>query len=244
MNLSRITDRTFIGRVLRLPLRLIPSQTVLPIMQGPLKGMKWITGSGVHGYWLGIYENEKQQKFIQQVKTGSVVYDIGANVGFYTLLASVLVGGAGRVVAFEPLPANLAYLTKHLALNNVRNTQVIEAAVSDENGTAMFTDITERSSGHFDLSGKLEVRTVRLDTLCENGEIPLPDVMKIDVEGAEYQVLRGALSILEKHHPLIFLATHGREVHKQSCDLLVQLGYRLASISSASVETTDELLAQ
>lgn len=183
MNLSRITDRTFIGRVLRLPLRLIPPQTVFPVLQGPLRGMKWVTGSGVHGYWLGIYENEKQQKFIQHVKKGGVVYDIGANVGFYTLLSSVLVGETGQVVAFEPLPANIVYLERHLAMNRIRNVQVVQAAVSDENGTAMFSDRTERSSGHLDHAGKLEVRTITLDTLYERGEIPPPDIMKIDVEG-------------------------------------------------------------
>ena len=131
--------------------------------------MKWITGSGVHGYWLGIYENEKQRKFCQCVKTGGVVYDIGANVGFYTLLASVLVGETGRVVAFEPLLANLDYLGRHLALNNIRNTQVIEAAVSDENGRAMFSEVSERSSGHLDYTGKLEVRQLSLTRCMRTG---------------------------------------------------------------------------
>jgi len=242
MNLSKITDRTFIGKVLRLPLRLIPANAVLPILQGPLSGLKWITGSGVHGYWLGVYENGKQRTFAQWVKAGNVVYDIGANVGYYTLLASTLVGETGQVLAFEPLPDNLTFLEKHLALNSIHNTRMFEVAVSDENGTAMFSEMSERSSGHLDSTGKMEVRTVKLDTLYKNGEIPPPVVMKIDVEGAEYQVLMGALSILEEHHPVIFLATHGREVHKQSCDLLLRLGYQLTSISSASVETSDELL--
>jgi len=242
MNLSRVTDQTFIGKILRLPLRLIPAQTVLPILQGPLKGEKWIIGSGVHGYWLGIYENEKQRAFTHWVKAGNVVYDIGANVGYYTLLASTLVGETGLVMAFEPLPANLIYLRKHLTLNGVYNTQIFEVAVSNENGTAMFSEMSERSVGHLERTGKLEVQVVKLDTLYENGVIPPPDVMKIDVEGAEHQVLTGALSILEEHHPVIFLATHGQEVHKQSCDLLLQLGYNLNSISSASVEMSDELL--
>jgi len=70
---------------------------VLPIMQGRLHGKKWIVGAGEHGYWLGSYEIRKRQSFEAMIKPGTVVYDIGANVGYYSLLASSLIGETGKV---------------------------------------------------------------------------------------------------------------------------------------------------
>lgn len=66
---------------------------VVPVLQGSLRGRKWIVGSSNHGCWLGSYEWKKQRLFTRTVSSGDVVFDIGAHVGFYTLLASVLVGG-------------------------------------------------------------------------------------------------------------------------------------------------------
>src|ERR1700722_9598796 len=109
-NLSGISKESLIGRLLRVPLRLIPRSTVLPIMQGALQGKKWRVGSGAHGCWLGSYEFHKQKALQDEIKAGYVVYDIGANVGFYALLASVLVGETGFVYAFEPFPGNLREL--------------------------------------------------------------------------------------------------------------------------------------
>lgn len=117
MNLSGIPRRSVLGRVLRAPLRLIPPGTVLPVLQGRLRGARWIVGAGTHGCWLGSYEYGKRRLFERLVRPGQVVWDVGANAGFYTLLASRLVGSTGSVVAIEPLPRNLSYLRRHLELN-------------------------------------------------------------------------------------------------------------------------------
>jgi SAM-dependent methyltransferase len=119
MNWTSISTTSFLGRLLRLPLRLIPRRAVLPILQGPLRGKKWIVGSGNHGYWLGSYEIGKRALFVRSIPVGAVVYDLGANVGYYTLLAAMLAGAEGKVFAFEPLPRNLEYLRRHLVLNRI-----------------------------------------------------------------------------------------------------------------------------
>lgn len=134
MNLSGISDNSLVGRILRFPLRFIPPQMVLPVMQGRLKGKKWIVWSSNHGCWLGSYEHAKRILFEETITEGSVVFDVGAHVGFYSLLASVLVGPRGSVFAFEPLQRNLFYLKQHLRLNDIENVTVIEAAVSDRGG--------------------------------------------------------------------------------------------------------------
>jgi FkbM family methyltransferase len=243
VNFSGISNEMLLGKVLRACLRWIPPETRMPILQGKLKGKKWIAGSSNHGCWLGSYEYEKRRIFEKTVTEGSIVFDIGAHVGFYTLLASVLVGPRGKVFAFEPLPCNLRYLREHLRLNALSNVTVIEAAVSDCSGIASFGEGPNSSMAHISSQGGLRVKTVSLDDLISRGEIPVPNTIKIDVEGAEMLVLTGATSLLASAHPTLFLATHKDDLHQESCQLLRSLGYELQVIDEKSLEQSNEILA-
>lgn len=243
MNLSAISDKSLLGKVLRFPLRLIPPQTVLPIMQGRLKGKKWIVGSTNHGCWLGSYEYVKRILFERTVRENSVVLDVGAHVGFYTLLASVLVGPRGKVFAFEPFPANLVYLKEHLRLNRIDNVIVVEAAVADECGKVFFDEGPSSSMGRISQNGRLQVETVAIDELVAKRELPAPDHIKIDIEGAEALALLGAKSTLAQFHPTIFLATHGSSIHQECCRLLHSLDYKLQPIDGMNLESSSEILA-
>ena len=131
MNLPDFSTGTLGGKLLRLPLRLIPASTCLPILRGPSRGRRWIVGSSNHGYWLGSYEYEQRSVFEKYIGVEDVVFDMGAHVGFYTLVASAIVGSRGQVVAFEPLPENLSYLREHLTMNHIDNVTVIDKAVTD-----------------------------------------------------------------------------------------------------------------
>lgn len=241
MNISSISNQKLLGKLLRYPLQFIPPTTVMPILQGKLKGKHWIVGSGQHGSWLGSYEYEKQLLFQQLVTEGSVVYDLGSHSGFYAILASVLVGSQGKVFAFEPHPGNLHYLKEHLRLNQIHNVTVIEAAVSDSFGTMFFEG--DSFLGRISSQGEYQVQTVALDELIEQKQIPLPNFLKIDIEGAEMLALSGAQSILSKAHPTILLATHGAEVHQQSCQFLESLGYSLKALNGKTVQESNELIA-
>ncbi len=243
MNWSGVSDRSVLGRALRLPLRLIPEKLVVPIMQGRLKGQRWIVGASVHGCWLGSYEFEKRRAFEETVRPGSVVFDLGAQAGFYTLLASTLVGPTGRVLAFEPLPRNLFYLKEHVRLNNISNVTIIDAAVSDRVGVAYFDQGCSRLMGHLAEGGELRVETVMLDKLVLEGRVPAPDLMKIDIEGAEAMALEGAKLTLAERHPDIFLSTHGNTVHKTCCRFLGSLGYSLSTIDGGGLEQASEVVA-
>lgn len=243
MNWSGISAKSNLGKILRFPLRFLPAQTYMPILQGRLKGKRWVVGSSNHGCWLGSYEFDKQIVFENTITQGSLVFDLGGNVGFYTLLSSELVGPSGKVFVFEPMPRNIYYLREHLRLNHIKNVTVIEAAVSDEDGIILFDEGTNNSTGHISSNGILEVQTVSLDNLVLNRKIPVPNYMKIDIEGAEYSALKGARSILEEAHPTIFLATHGSDMHQKCCHLLESLGYRLRSIDGIDLERSTEILA-
>ncbi|SIO55242.1 methyltransferase, FkbM family [Singulisphaera sp. GP187] len=244
MNFSRITSETALGKILRLPLRLLPRGTTVPILQGPLKGKKWIVGSSDHGCWLGSYEHAKQKLFIKHVPVGGTVFDVGAHVGFYTLLASQLVGESGHVAAFEPFPENAAFLRRHIDLNKFGNVSMFEAAVSDHDGTITFLEGPTRFTGKVDPSGGRSTRSVTLDTLVAQGEVPVPNLIKMDIEGAELGALKGAATILAQHRPTIFLATHGKDIHSQCCQFLGSLGYRLESLDGSPLEQVDEIIAR
>jgi FkbM family methyltransferase len=243
MNFSGISNKSILGQLLRFPLRFIPTKMTMPILQGRLRGKQWVVGSSQHGCWLGSYELDKRLLLEKTIPEGSVVFDLGAHVGFYTLLSSVLVGPKGRVFAFEPMPTNLFYLKEHLSVNRITNVTVIEAAVSDSSGVTYFEEGSSSFQGRISSQGKLQVKTVGLDELIARGEIPTPDYIKIDVEGAEMQVFSGAKSMLANAHPTIFLATHGNDVHHQCCEFLTSLGYQLQPIGGKSLEQTDEILA-
>ncbi|MGB7539389.1 MAG: FkbM family methyltransferase [Anaerolineales bacterium] len=228
---------------MRLPLRWIPKRAVLPILQGPLRGKKWIAGSGNHGYWLGSYEMEKCTRFAVAVPAGGVVFDLGGNVGYYTLISAVRAGPRGRVFVFEPLPRNLDFLRRHLALNRIGNVTVIDAAVADRSGTVRFAEDASTSKGRIGESGTLEVRSIALDDWIEEGLLPAPDLIKIDIEGAELLALRGARRMLAASHPPIFLSTHSGTVHKACLAFLESLAYRAIPLDKRPLERSRDILA-
>src|ERR1700730_7827667 len=127
---SNIDHRSPMGRLLRLPARVLPAGTVMSIRRSPARGMKWIAASSIHGCWLGTYELDKQVALQQFVKPGMTVYDIGAQAGFYTLFFSRLVGDRGGVFAFEPCPYEARFLLDHVRMNKLANVRVILAAVA------------------------------------------------------------------------------------------------------------------
>jgi FkbM family methyltransferase len=247
MNFSGINSGSISGRILRWPLRLVPRTAQVRIVQGPLRGKKWIAGSSNHGCWLGSYEYEKQMAFCREVRKGSVVYDLGANVGFYSLLASTLAGNEGMVFSFEPSPRNLHYLSKHVELNRISNCRIFDVAVSSSDGVAQFYLDPNHAEGRLipgEQKHTVPVKTVKLDTLVFSRKMAPPDLLKCDIEGGEYEALKGAEATLRQFAPVIFLATHGPEVHRHCCELLVSLGYELLPLDNSSLPEATELIAR
>jgi FkbM family methyltransferase len=235
IDLSVVRPDTFVGRVIRFPLRLLPSGMTVPILQGPLRGKKWISGSQRHAFWLGGYERHLQGHIARALRKGSTFYDIGANVGFYSLLASFLID-PGTVFAFEPLPRNVGYLQRHLVLNGVRNVKVLEMAISDEIGTAKFQTEQTGAMGQLNAAGDLCVKMSTLDALLQSGEISPPDYIKMDIEGAEFGALVGAKRCFEEYKPELFLATHGEQVHKNCIQLLRAWNYEVKLVEMQSTD--------
>ena len=240
-----MTELGAVQRAARLPLRLIPRSTTLRILGGPLRGTRWIAGSSTHGSWIGTYEREKLALFAAAISPGDVIYDLGAHVGLYSLLGAQRVGHSGRAYAFEPLPRNIAYLRRHLSMNDVTNCTVLNVAVGSTTGTAVFDESVHPAMGHLGSGGGhvITVRTAVLDELLAERVILPPNVIKCDIEGAEHDCLLGAETILTTFRPIVFLATHGSEVHMSCCRLLAGWGYDLFSLDRLPLHDTTEVLA-
>jgi FkbM family methyltransferase len=237
--------KTVHGRLLRWPLRFIPESAVLPVLSGPLRGSKWVAGSAPHGAWFGTLERSKLSIFVSSLRPGMVVWDIGANVGLYTLCSSRRVGRGGRVYAFEPMPENLVHLRAHLELNGIENVEIEEKAVIDRETVVRMKQGDSPSEWHLDPGGEHEVSSIALDSWLERKSARSPHVLKIDVEGSEAAVLRGGVETLRRHRPVIYLSLHSESERLACGRILLEIGYRLRSWEPGQpTETTSEWIAE
>jgi FkbM family methyltransferase len=212
------------------------TRLALPVLAGPLRGTWWLPASGgkLARLLLGSYEAQQARCFVERVQRGDEVLDLGAAAGFYTLLAARCVGPQGRVFAFEPDATNLRFLRAHVALNAADCVTVVAGALSDHGGTERFGSSAGHGRGRLHVCGELEVVVRRLDDAAL--ELGLhPRHVKIDVEGAELEVLRGGERLLREHAPTLYLSTHDRQRpgSERACrELLEAWGYALAPLAA------------
>ena len=203
-------------------------------------------------YWLGTYEPELQQAIQKEVRPGMVVYDVGANVGYVSLLLARAVGPQGRVFAFEALPANLERIRANLALNPQAAVDPLGMAVID--GAHPVDFLTHVSGAMGKAAGSagrkeetygaaIQVPGISLDEFIYTQSNSLPQVVKIDIEGGEVLALPGMRRLLREGHPLIFLELHGPEAARVAWDELTAAGYQLFRMDNGahipSFETLD-----
>ncbi len=228
--------------MIRLPLRLVPRDAVMRVLSGPLRGRRWIAGAATHGCWLGTYERLAQRVFEEHVRPGAVVYDVGANAGFFTLLASKLAGLNGAVYAFEPIERNLRFIREHLRLNDASNVHVMPVAISDRSGILRFAAAHNPAMGGLSETGEIEVQAKTLDELAR--ALPPPAFIKMDIEGAEHAALSGAIEMLRSARPTILLSEHGWELHERCGALLKSLDYELRLLVDGAADGNYVVLAE
>jgi FkbM family methyltransferase len=228
---NRLTSKTRLGRLVRLPLALIPPRAVVRVRGGPNEGLRWRVGSSVHGCWLGTYERDKAAILHRFLAEGMSVWDVGANAGYYTLMFSRAVGPTGEVVAIEPFPANLSNLIDHVAWNAVGNTTVVAAAVGSRAGLAGFEPGPSNSMGQTKVERcPLMVPLLELDRLHEELGFRRPQVVKMDIEGAEVAALSAARSLLRNQAVAWFISLHGEEATRGTERILRDSGYSLFQV--------------
>jgi len=183
--------------------------------------------------WLGAFEPAELAYTAHCLRPGDVAFDVGANVGLFTLVMARAVGPQGRVFSFEPHPAARARLQAHLEENHCANVEVVEAAASDRAGTqtlhdaadAAFASVVGVLPGH-EGGGVLDVPTTTLDARWTAAGCPRVRLVKVDVEGAEESVLRGAAELLDVSRPALLVEANTREALRSLRAMLHPLGYR------------------
>jgi FkbM family methyltransferase len=197
----------------------------------------------------GDYEEDVYKLINISLKPGYVAIDVGANIGIQTIRMSSIVGDYGKVYSFEPIEFLRKKFQNNVALNNCENVELLPLALSDENHTIeVYIDEKKWNQGTFSLSDSDSVGTRQQLTVMKGDDIPQInllerlDLIKIDVEGFEYNVLRGLRKTLNKHHPRIIFEYDASYWKKSSGNLnnciefLTELNYITYHVTSAGCE--------
>ena len=184
----------------------------------------------------GLYEPLKRKAIHALLKKGQTFVDVGSNKGDYTLIGAKIVGDSGKVLSFEPEPSNVFWLNKSIDLNGYRNIILFDITLSDFNGTSTLF-LSDQSDWHSLLNlegvcnkGNTVIKVRTLDGILDETNQAKVDMIKIDVEGAELQVIKGAKETLLNNESIIILL----DVHPQRginpfevADSLTELGFNL-----------------
>jgi FkbM family methyltransferase len=219
--------------------KLIPRDTLtwVQVQHGPAQGI-WLHLNPRTGrdYFNGHVEPEVQAALGKYLRPGMTVYDIGANIGFFSLLAARLVGTAGRVTAFEADPEIAARLRETVERNQGAPISVEEIAVWSSSNPVFFARADaavspDRGLGHVidndaerSAPGTIRVEAISVDECVHKSAAP--DFIKCDVEGAEVEVFRGAEKLLNEKRPIILCEMHGDEARQTLLKVFANVGYR------------------
>jgi FkbM family methyltransferase len=155
----------------------------------------------------GFYEKYETKLFKKLIEKGMVVVDVGANIGYYTLLAARFLSEEGKVVAFEPDPYNYSLLCRNIELNGYRNVIPVRKAVFSKPGKMkLFLDKSNLgghslSEANVDKGASITIETTSLDDYFKNTDCKI-DVIKMDVQGSEMEVLEGMANIINQNYDL------------------------------------------
>ncbi len=227
-----------------------PGTTQVSVAGGILKGYQIaVDMQSEKDYWLGTYELELQSGIQRYLQPWMTVYDIGANIGYVSLMMAEMVGENGRVVAFEALPENLDRLRHNLTLNGLQDqVKIVAGAVVDRSGPVTFwigpsggMGKAEGSQGRSSIpyTESIPVEGWALDDFVYRLGNPEPQVIKMDIEGGEVLALLGMRQVLEQARPLLFIELHGPEAASVAWQELSAAEYRLCYLEPGCREVTD-----
>lgn len=228
------------------------STFVHQVSAGPAKGVRFlITMPEDKGIWTGTYESDFALLVAQSVRPGMVAFDIGGWHGFFAGVMGA--NGARCVHIFEPLPTNIERLEKMIELNPQLPMTLHRCALGETRGETELLIMPETSMAKLAASpfrkdsahgASRKVRLETIDGLVDRGEAPPPDIIKMDIEGAELMALRGAVDILRRHKPLLLAEFHSRSLYLQCSEMLRSEGYRIDLLNVCGPEAGEDAVFQ
>lgn len=188
---------------------------------------------GLSEFMGGSFERPDLNAILRHVRKDSVVVDVGANVGYFTMSMAKAVGPKGQVWAVEPSPENIVRLRQNMELNSLTNIILIEAALSDNDGSAALNMATDGAWNSLhpvydprrDAHRTIQVTTRTMDSLWRENGSPKVSAIKIDVDGHQFEVLRGASDLLSQSRPYVMVEIVPPEQRQAVTAFLAGLGY-------------------
>lgn len=215
---------------------------------GPNAGARLYTRPGASlRMYLGLHDPQLVRAAARLLRPGDVVYDLGANVGYFTVLFARLVGPSGSVEAFELVPSTAGALARTIELNELAHVRVHALGVADREAElrlpvgAALSSSAEQQIAAGDPRALEPCRVVPLDAYRERHSLPPPTLLKLDVEGSEVRALRGAEGTLSRHRPLLLVEFHNMALGLEGHAWLATQGYGLAGLDGTPV--TPQVLA-
>lgn len=207
------------------------------IVGGILEGLQIALDMQIEkDYWLGTYEPDLQAAAEHFIHSNMTVYDVGANIGYITLIASQLNSPAGKVFSFEALPANIERLKQNISLNQLESRVTIQhTAVVDTSKKVTFHVHQSGAMGKAAGSAgreeryqqSIEVSGIALDDFVFKQHQPKPDLIKLDIEGGEGMALAGMPRILKETRPIFLIELHGQQAAYKVWEQLTANQYSL-----------------
>jgi len=213
----------------------------LPVMGGNGRGLRVHVGPSSLMRIVSTVEADVEEAFLAEIEPGDVVYDVGANIGWFSLLAARKVGPQGAVFAFEPSLGNAFYLRMNVATNGFANVFTVPGAAGTGDGWARFSEESSLE-GRLSADGESLVPLVSLDGWPAAVESGPPALLKIDVEGAEVDVLRGMENLLRTAKPVLIIELHGTAAEVTA--VLEEFGYGYRPIGVATVADATHIIAR
>lgn len=200
-------------------------------------------------YDTGVWEPEVTDTIESATRPGMIALDVGADIGYYSLQMSKLVGSEGQVVAFEPIPKARKRLLHNLAINGCTNVTVSEFALGNREGVVYLEDPFSKSRLNLSKTeggeGDIKVSLKRFDDLVKDLNLPSVDIIKMDIEGAEHEALRGMEESLRRFRPVLVVEVHNHylPLFSSSAEALLKwladLGYEVSFIESNSTSANE-----
>ena len=230
----------------------------LPVLQGPARGLWFrldLPTRMESAYFFGTYELEITRWLTKVCHKGWTIWDCGTYLGFYTCLFARLVGEKGQVVVFEPDPRNMERTKEHARLNKFNNVQFMQCAVGGPSGEIDFI-LSNNTNSHIPgayvgatredyskierVDGLIRVPCLSLDEVYSDKKIPPPDLIKIDIDGAEKEALQYTGRLFREVRPLLMLELHNPECDRAAWEFAQKWNYSLKSLDNGRTLTKAE----
>lgn len=211
------------------------------IFIGPACGLRFkLNARKQTAFLFGTYEYANVYFLLTHLSDKTVFWDIGAHIGYFTCIMARRLS-KGCIVAIEPFPENIKLLHYHITLNDLKNIIVVEKALSYYDGKAIFFMNHDACMGRIvkNIEEDFKSQTINvpvssIDSLVSLG-LPVPHIIKIDAEGEEGNILKGAITVLQEYRPSCLIEIHTKEAAKLCWDILFSYQYNIQFLKGVSL---------